>query len=171
MKRGDLAVALLTSLMLAGCMMAAAPPPPAGVPVASVADELEELEELINEHRESVGCKELIWMDPVAAVAQKHSDDMVRRSFFSHVNPDGVTPFQRLERAGVRYQRAAENIAAGQATAEEVLRSWLNSPGHRRNIEDCLMREHGIGLTRGTKTLPYGVFTNAWTHVFVVMRP
>ena len=169
MNRGDGTVALFLSLLLAGCMAGMVQPParPTASPVASVSDELDELEDLINAHRKKVGCKELDWDDDVADVAQKHSDDMVKRSFFAHINPDGLTPFKRLERAGVHYMRAAENIAAGQRTAREVMNSWLNSPGHRRNIEDCAMREHGIGLTRGRESLPYGTIRTAWTHVFI----
>jgi uncharacterized protein YkwD len=38
----------------------------------------------------------------------------------------------------------AENIAMGQQSGEEALRSWMNSPGHRANI---LSRGHGrIGV-------------------------
>ena len=173
MNRGDVIVALLLSLVISGCMGGLVQPPPPAGPVAAtpVADEIRTLVELVNKHRRSVGCKDLIWVDSIAEVAQKHSDDMVRRGYFNHVNPDGETPFKRLEKAGIRYMRAAENIAAGQQTAVIVMTSWLNSPGHRRNIEDCTMREHGIGLTRGTKVLPYGVITNAWTHNFTQLRP
>jgi uncharacterized protein YkwD len=169
MRRGDFIVALLLSISLTGCMgglPAVAPP----VPATSASDEIRALVELVNRHRRGVGCKDLIWFEPVAVVAQKHSDDMIRRSFFDHKNPDGLSPFERLSAAGIRFTRAAENIAAGQETAEAVMASWLSSPGHRRNIEDCNMREHGIGFARGSKALPYGTMTNAWTHNFI-LRP
>ena len=171
MKPGDVTVALLLSLMISGCMGGLTPLPPSAQPVSSTTQEIRDLVRLVNAHREKAGCNELVWMDPIAAVAQKHSDDMVARGYFSHVSLEGTTPFQRLERAGLRFIRAAENIAAGQQTAEQVMTSWLNSPGHRRNIEDCAMREHGIGLSRGSKVLPYGTITNAWTHNFTVLRP
>jgi uncharacterized protein YkwD len=170
MKRGDFIVALLLSIAQTGCMGGLPPKQPA-VPSTSATDEIRTLTELVNRHRRTVGCKELTWFEPVAAVAQKHSDDMVRRNFFDHKNPEGLSPFQRLNAAGVQFTRAAENIAYGQQTAHAVMASWLKSPGHRRNIEDCAMREHGIGFARGTKTLPYGTMINAWTHNFVVLRP
>jgi uncharacterized protein YkwD len=170
MKRGDFIVALLLSISQTGCM-GGLPPKPAALPTLSTTAEIRALEGLINKHRRSVGCKDLEWLDAVAAVAQKHSEDMVQRNFFDHKSPEGVTPFQRLNAAGIHFTRAAENIAYGQATAQAVLASWLRSPGHRRNIEDCAMREHGIGFARGTKTLPYGTMINAWTHNFVVLRP
>jgi uncharacterized protein YkwD len=170
MKPGDFIVALLLSISQTGCM-GGLPPATPPVRATSTTEEIRALAELVNKHRRSVGCKDLEWLEPVAAVAQKHSDDMVRRNFFDHKNPEGVTPFQRLNAAGIRFTRAAENIAYGQETAQAVLASWLRSPGHRRNIEDCAMREHGIGFARGTKTLPYGTMINAWTHNFVVLRP
>ena len=169
MKRGDFIVALLLSITITGCMGGLPPKPPV-VPATSTTEEIRTLAELVNRHRRGVGCKDLEWFDPVAAVAQKHSEDMVRRNFFDHKSPEGVTPFQRLNAAGLHFTRAAENMAYGQETAHAVLSSWLNSPGHRRNIEDCAMREHGIGFARGTRALAYGTMATAWTHNFVVLR-
>jgi uncharacterized protein YkwD len=89
-------------------------------------------------------------------VAQAHSDDLVARDFFAHTNPDGQSPFDRLAASGVGYSSAAENIAYGYPTATAVLNGWLNSPGHRANIENCALLEHGLGLTN-----------SHWTHVFI----
>ncbi len=45
-------------------------------------------------------------------VARAHSEDMVRRGFFAHQNPDGEMWWQRLERAGVTgFTMAGENVA------------------------------------------------------------
>lgn len=111
---------------------------------------------LMNEHRGTVGCGPLAWADDVAAVATAHSDDMVARDFFAHTNPDGDSPFDRLGDAGITYSLAAENIAFGYPTGEAVLEAWINSPGHRSNIENCGLTEHGVGLV-GTH----------WTHLFL----
>ncbi len=110
---------------------------------------------LVNDHRVSVGCGTLTWSAEVASVAQAHSDDMVERDFFSHTNPDGQSPFDRLSAAGVDYSRAAENIAWGYASAQAVLDGWLQSAGHRANLENCALTHHGLGLTEWR-----------WTHVF-----
>jgi uncharacterized protein YkwD len=91
-------------------------------------------------------------------VAQRHSEDMFNYSFFSHTNQEGKSPFDRLQGAGIRYRLAAENIASGQRTAEEVLRSWLQSRGHRRNIENCELRQHGVGVSN-----------HRWTHVLITL--
>lgn len=111
--------------------------------------------ELLNDHRISVGCQPLAWNGQVAAVAEAHSQDMLDRDFFAHTNPDGVTASGRLQAAGISYQGMAENIAWGFPTGAAVLEGWLNSSGHRANIENCTLEQHGVGLV-GTH----------WTHVF-----
>ncbi len=121
-----------------------------------VGPEVEELVSLVNAFREGEGCAALEWNQPVADVAQAHSADMVARSFFAHDNPDGQSPFDRLAAAGIGYSRAAENIASGYPTASAVLDGWLNSPGHRANLANCSLTQHGIGH-----------YQTRWTHLFV----
>lgn len=110
----------------------------------------------MNQYRSSVGCPVLAWNANVAAVAQAHSQDMVVRDFFAHTNPDGQSPFDRMAAAGITFSGAAENIAYGYASGDAVLAGWLGSPGHKTNIENCGLTEHGVGLS-GTH----------WTHVFI----
>lgn len=111
---------------------------------------------LMNNHRVSVGCAPLEWHGEVADVALAHSRDMIERDFFAHTNPDGASPFDRLNYAEIAWSGGAENIAYGYPTGEAVLEGWLNSPGHRTNIENCSLTHHGVGL-EGTH----------WTHVFI----
>lgn len=110
----------------------------------------------MNDHREDVDCQPLVWNRDVAEVAQAHSLDMLQRDFFAHENPDGASPLDRLIAASITYARAAENIAWGYPSAEAVLAGWLDSPGHRANIENCDLTEHGVGLVE-----------THWTHLFV----
>jgi len=117
--------------------------------------EVESFVEQMNAYRQTVGCAPLYWNMSVAEVALGHSRDMIERNFFAHTNPDGATPFDRMTAAGISFSRAAENIANGYPTATAVLTAWLNSPGHRNNIENCTLTEHGVGL-EGTH----------WTHLF-----
>lgn len=122
----------------------------------SVPAEVQPFVDLMNDHRVSVGCVPLQWRGDVAEVALYHSRDMIERDFFAHSNPDGASPFDRLDDAGVDFSRGAENIAYGYPTGEAVLDGWLNSPGHRANIENCNLTHHGVGL-EGTH----------WTHLFI----
>jgi uncharacterized protein YkwD len=124
-------------------------------PEVQLDPDVEQFVSLLNSHRVDVGCPALEWSGPVAEVAQAHSVDMATRSFFSHTNPDGKSPFDRLSDAGVGYSSAAENIAHGYPTGAAVLSGWLGSPGHRANIENCALTQHGVGLHAAR-----------WTHVF-----
>jgi uncharacterized protein YkwD len=152
-------LALLLTLA-AACAAGTADPVDPGETAAGFAvppeGELRDFERLANAHRTAIGCGALRWDGPTAAVAQAHADDMVRRDYFSHTNPDGESPFDRLRAAGVTYQAAAENIAFGYPMASGVLEGWLASEGHRRNLENCRYTHHGVGL-RDAK----------WVHVFI----
>lgn len=80
---------------------------------------------LVNEHRVSIGLSPLEWDSDVAAAALFHSEDMRSQSYFSHIDPDGNEPWDRLNDQGVLYDAAAENIARGQRSGEQVLQAWL----------------------------------------------
>jgi uncharacterized protein YkwD len=149
---GAAAPCLALGFSTLACEITAAPSG-SGVETAAAVDEFVNL---VNAHRESVGCQALTWHEGAAAVARAHSADMVARSFFSHNNPDGLSPFDRLDRAGIPYRAAGENIATGYASAEAVLGGWLDSPGHRANIENCGFTHHGLGLV-----------DSHWTHLFL----
>jgi len=124
----------------------------------AIGSEVEQFVQLVNEHRRSIGCAGLEWSGAVARVAQAHSEDMLSRGFFDHRNPSGQSPGDRLRAAGILWTGWAENIAYGRPTAQSALDAWLDSPGHRSNIDNCSLTRHGVGLA-GTH----------WTHVF--LRP
>lgn len=119
--------------------------------------------ELTNEERAKQGLSALVWNDELAAIAQAHCDDMVERNFFDHNNPDGDSPFDRMKAAGISYKVAAENIAAGQASPEDAIDSWMNSEGHRKNILNPDLKELGVGMARGGQ---YGIY---WTQNFATL--
>lgn len=110
-----------------------------------VPEDVRDLFDRINRRRRMIGCGRLAWNERLADLAEAHSKDMARRSFFDHVNPDGLDPFQRMDRAGLRYRAAAENLAMGVTTGAEVYDGWMHSRGHRRNLEDCAYAQIGIG--------------------------
>lgn len=144
-------LAVVLPALLAGCDVASPLEPALGGEVAALVS-------LVNEHRASVGCSALRWNGDVAEVALAHSQDMIDRDFFDHTNPDGDSPADRLRSAEIDYRRMAENIARGFDTGASVLDAWLGSPGHRTNIENCQLEEHGVGLADGH-----------WTHLFATL--
>jgi len=66
--------------------------------------------------------------------AQLHARDMARRQKLEHKGADGSTVAERVKRQGYAYVRVGENVAAGQGSVEEVMKGWMESPGHRENI-------------------------------------
>lgn len=144
--------------LLAACV-AAAPPAMVGTGPANPAAATADFARVANQARVEAGCSALVWHAGVAGVAQGHSEDMHRRDYFDHESPEGRTPMQRVQAAGVGVMAVAENIAHGQATGQAVLRSWMDSAGHRRNLLNCEYTHHGVGLA--------GAY---WTHVLVRLR-
>ncbi|MFZ3492858.1 CAP domain-containing protein [Streptomyces sp. 5.8] len=103
---------------------------------------------LVNEERAAVGCPALTVNAMLTKAAQDHSEDMAAHSTMSHTGSDGSDPGQRITRAGYQWSTYAENVAYGYDTAAKVMDGWMNSPGHKRNILDCDVKEIGIGLAQ-----------------------
>ncbi|AXG80532.1 CAP domain-containing protein [Streptomyces paludis] len=104
---------------------------------------------LVNQERAKVGCAAVRADASLDALAQAYSEDMAKRGFFDHTDPDGNTPWDRADKAGVK-NLAGENIARGQATAQAVMDSWMNSDGHRANILNCDYTRLGVGVATGS---------------------
>jgi uncharacterized protein YkwD len=117
-----------------------------GLSSAVVAGPEEAVLTAVNAARAKAGCAPLKINAKLAAAARSHARAMAEKNFFAHTGKDGSRLPGRIDRQGYSYRSAAENIAAGQETAREVVRSWLQSAGHRQNILDCGMRETGIAL-------------------------
>ncbi|QUH03359.1 CAP domain-containing protein [Saccharopolyspora erythraea] len=101
--------------------------------------------ELVNQARAGAGCAAVKADSRLADAAQAHSTDMANRSYFDHTSQDGSTFSQRITRAGYP-SPAAENIAMGQQTAEQVMDAWMKSPGHKANILNCSLKTIGVGV-------------------------
>ncbi|WP_416150389.1 CAP domain-containing protein [Salipaludibacillus sp. HK11] len=118
--------------------------------------------ELVNQERAKHGLSALKIDDEVGKVARAKSQDMSDNNYFSHTSPTYGSPFDMLKHYGVSYRSAGENIAAGQRSAENVMDSWMNSPGHRQNILSDSFTHIGIGYVEGGSR--YG---NYWTQMFI----
>ncbi len=105
--------------------------------------------EISNSFRKKNGISELDYDDIIAETARKHSKDMIDRDFFQHDNPDGLSPFDRMEHDGLIYYYAAENIAAGYDDPMCVTYGWINSAGHRSNLLNPALTRLGVGVEFG----------------------
>lgn len=104
--------------------------------------------DLVNKERRLAGLKELRADEEMAIVARKHSADMFRRGYFSHISPDGKDPFQRINEEKLRYNTAGENLALAQ-TLQIAHDGLMNSPGHLANILRDGFGRVGIGILDG----------------------
>lgn len=68
------------------------------------------------------------------AAAEVHVRDMAARHKMAHEGSDGSTPSQRVEHQGYRLRRCGENVAFGVQTCDAVMKGWMNSPPHKKNI-------------------------------------
>lgn len=110
-------------------------PKPDSSPAGSCGNAFEtEVFNLVNQERAKQGLKAFLCDLVATKVAHDYSQVMCDKNWFNHTGPDGSSPFQRMEKAGIQFSTAGENIAAGQQTPASVMQSWMNSSGHRANI-------------------------------------
>lgn len=112
--------------------------------------------DLTNQQRAQFGVAPLTLNLTLNDVAEKHSQDMAVNRYFSHQGRDGSQPWDRMKAGGYSYSRAAENIAFGQPTPQDVVTAWMNSSGHRKNILDPNLKEIGVGYHEGYWTQNFG---------------
>ncbi len=104
---------------------------------------------LLNQHRAKAGLPPLAEDRALEAAAQAHAQDMGRRDFYAHDDPDGVEPDRRIRRAGFKGRTTGENIHWGvgtNATPARIVDDWMASPGHRANILRPSFTRVGTGI-------------------------
>jgi len=104
--------------------------------------------DLVNQERQSRGLNALAPDPELTEVARKHSADMFARGYFAHDTPEGISPFDRMRDAGVRFLTAGENLALA-PTIPVAHNGLMNSPGHRANILRKEFGRVGIGVMDG----------------------
>ncbi len=117
--------------------------------------------ELVNRQRAAAGLSMLATNWELCRVARYKSQDMIDKNYFSHQSPTYGSPFRMMEDFGIRFTAAGENIAYGQRTPEEVMNSWMNSPGHRSNILSRTYNQIGVGVAKKANGTYY------WTQMFI----
>ncbi|MDP4103503.1 MAG: CAP domain-containing protein [Bacillota bacterium] len=114
--------------------------------------------ELTNNERRKNGLAPLSADPSLSRVAQTKTNDMNSKHYFSHTSPTYGSPFDMMRDFGVTYKAAGENIAMGQTTAQQVVTSWMNSEGHRKNILSPNYTSIGVGYTSNG---------NYWSQMFI----
>jgi uncharacterized protein YkwD len=106
--------------------------------------------QLVNQHRATLGLRALKVSPALTASAVWKARHMATYGYMGHDDP--APPVAR--RAGDRIVACGyhgswgENIAAGFSTPASVLAAWLQSPGHRANIENPAYVVTGAGAAK-----------------------
>lgn len=116
------------------------------------------LVDLTNERRSAEKIGELQINPLLVKAAQMKADDMASRGYFSHVSPDGKTPWYWLQQVGYAYTYAGENLAVNFFDSEDVMNAWMNSPSHRANVENGKYTQIGIATAHGTYDGRTGIY-------------
>jgi uncharacterized protein YkwD len=129
-------------------------------PVPDSASE-ERMLQLINTERTSQGLQPLVMDSKLRTLARDHAADMFERGYFSHNTPEGLSPFDRMNKAGIKYMIAGENLALA-PDVDIAENGLMNSPSHRANILTPDFKKVGIGCMDGGR---YGeIFAQEFTN-------
>lgn len=150
-------VALMVALLPAGTASATPAPPVERQPAATartvtLKPALQNVLKRVNKVRRNHGRKPLrVTRCLTTKVAQPWARHMADTGDFDHRDLSEVFKIcPSLTMVG-------ENIAAGQPTAKAVMKAWMGSKGHRRNILNKRYRKIGLGLARDADGTPYWV--------------
>lgn len=110
--------------------------------------------ELVNAHRQKIGLPPLRYDQRLQSAARQHSKEMFDLNYFAHTSPTpGIKePQDRVYQTGLTDFAVGENVAVNSIggsddqIAERFMEQWLNSPGHRANIERIDFTHIGIGV-------------------------
>lgn len=114
--------------------------------------------EIVNRYRAQYGLSALTLNTQLCELSDRKSEDMRAKNYFAHESPTYGSAFDMMKAAGIRYRYAGENLAMGYDDPETVVRAWMNSEGHRKNILSPNFQEIGVGYVENG---------GYWTQMFI----
>jgi len=87
----------------------------------------------------------LKWNKQLEKAAYDHAVDMSTNDYFDHIGSDGSNPGGRITAAGYSWIACAENIAEGYTDEQSVIKAWITSSGHCKNLMGSQFAEMGVG--------------------------
>jgi uncharacterized protein YkwD len=107
---------------------------------------------LINDYRAQNGIAPLQVSVTLTQASDWMSNDMASKNYFSHTDSLGRDPFVRMTAFNYSYSTAGENIAAGNASAQDTFTQWKKSPGHNANMLNANYKVIGIGRAQNSSS-------------------
>lgn len=96
-------------------------------------------------------------------VARGHSSDMLKRHYFSHFSPEGKDVLARIQAQKKSYDEScsenlhqiasAEGLKDPTAIADQMIKDWLGSTPHRRNLLSTEYRFSAVGCATDGKAI------------------
>jgi uncharacterized protein YkwD len=115
--------------------------------------------EQTNIERVKKGLPALLWDADLCRMARKHSENMARRGFFSHVTPEGIRLRDRAIAVGISsFTVLGENIAYNLGYDDPgayAVHNWMVSASHRKNILDTDFKAMAVGSFVGSDGAVY----------------
>lgn len=131
-------------------------PKPSQPPTSQIKSAEQRAFDLLNADRRANGLPGLKLNGSLVVLAENYGKDMIKRNFFSHYNPEGQSPFDRMRNYGINYRYAGENLAINR-NVDAAEKALMNSPGHRANILNPNYTEVGVGVSYDTRGSVYVV--------------
>jgi uncharacterized protein YkwD len=133
------------------------------VPTGTIQAFTNEFMDLINQHRIDIGLHPLLNDEGVGNLATQHSLNMATGAVaFGHLGfSERCLKAKSLLGGG---NLCAENVAMGQKSPSAVFTSWMNSPGHKANIEQSRVSHTGFGYAQSSSGVYY------WTQIFIELN-
>ena len=114
--------------------------------------------QLVNLERAEADVPPVVRNPALGRIADDYACRMIAEQFFGHTDPvTGYGPGDRAIVGKYNFYAIGENLAAGQETAAEVMRVWMESPSHREIILDEKWIEVGISVRAGGEYAIYWV--------------
>jgi uncharacterized protein YkwD len=149
--------------LFGGCSITLVSPEYAAKPVQPL--DAEKALAQINAYRTKNGRQPVVLDARLSQAAAVQSKAQAGRSRIGHDGSDGSKPKQRAARAGYRAKIASENVASGQKSFGDVMRSWEGSSGHRKNLLRPEVTAIGVAMAKNSSGRPY------WTLVLGAELP
>jgi uncharacterized protein YkwD len=118
----------------------------------------------VNAFRTKNGRGTVVLDSRLTKAAAIQSEAQAKRNWIGHYGPDGSVAKDRAARAGYRAKIASENVASGQKSFSDVMRSWEGSAGHRENLLRPEVTAIGVAMAKTSGGRPY------WTLVLGTER-
>ncbi len=99
--------------------------------------------------KKNPGIDTLVWNETLAAAARVQANYLYNKRKLSHTGSFGSSVGSRTKKLGYKWSACGENLAKGQESIPEVIKAWMQSPGHRRNILDPNFAEFGAAVLMG----------------------